>query len=1287
MPPGALIHSANSQSIPEHDLIYGLIPAGAPGVVPTPQGVIALIWVFQVMAETPQSDPSPDEPDPGRSDAEGSSPAAARPVARKRPLGWRILRGIGFFVAGLILLVAVLLVAIRLYFSNERLRLLVVDEANARLPAKVELADIELSLISGIELRGLRLGPPAGFEKDVIAFDRVAVHWALWDLLDLAVIVDEVAIEGLSVCLEENEEHGRNLDRIIAALIPPAKEEEPELEEPIEPFELTQPTLPVRIEVRSIVMKGTAVEVARPDLSASLNRFGMKGRFTGEGDAVDLDLWVGLGDPWAPAEIKGELRGPDPIRIDVRQRLGLDVATTGLGDIRIGLDLGTDASIERGDPLPDLHLAGEIDVSANLLTQKIGLSRCVWTIGKHTTLEVRASLANFMAPPSEQRLELQQLELRSVLDELAPIVGTFVPGMAFGGTLALRADPLNASVEGLGDPLGLSPRISLALSKARFAMPFLQATGLDADIQIAATTGNADVTAYLGLGELVTAGQRFAGIELHLAAASPLAPWLGGSVAKWGPPPDVTAKLRLGMAEGGMKEAWSAERTRVELDVASPIDLILNLHASRPIAATLRLDVGRGTGGPVVATDLGLRLDARAFDFFGKRARAGLNLKVGDTVVQLGAEALHAPAIELDTDLEANGPTYTIHHLALTAADEERRDLIDLAISGAAANVTEPAPRIDALKIALEPVTVESVFALLPPSWRPPQKITGKVGLEVSADGTVPIDELMGLAMPPVMSATADQAQVLRAWFAFVERWSARFDRGMPFTLDVGLAAIGMGFAAEGTTLEGIDLETNIGVAVWGPYLNATVTVAEMTEPETVRDIATGVAFDIKQGSINLAARAGAGWYNRAELTRPLTDAGTELRLQYKIGGDLLLEKLAVKAPDRPAELTLDGLIIKPVRMFLQKGWRREGLPGVEAELRWRVAFSSAELAPVAIGQIAVGGGVAVDGSLAVADGVLALAGGLDCDALSLKLTSAPESGRPASETLVDTISGQLPFDLRLAFRPHPEAAPLAIEGLGFGGGKVGLLTSQHDIRSRPSRPVHYDRLLPYRTRRALSIKRLDAGGVHLENLELDARIGEGIVAADRIALHLLGGDVLGELALQLSRNNELIGQLNFKMSNIDASYFETLDLEPGPESELSGDINLGFMFGPAARELPLTMNLTKIGAESFDRFLQFLSNDGQNEDIEKYRGNLKWVTINEVAIWMRYEALNINLDYDTTIPLGIQVPVPFIRPIPREMLRRHSVGGYLDVYLQPLIDEILGPALGWPQAAVAQGD
>jgi len=74
--------------------------------------------------------------------------------------------------------------------------------------------------------------------------------------------------------------------------------------------------------------------------------------------------------------------------------------------------------------------------------------------------------------------------------------------------------------------------------------------------------------------------------------------------------------------------------------------------------------------------------------------------------------------------------------------------------------------------------------------------------------------------------------------------------------------------------------------------------------------------------------------------------------------------------------------------------------------------------------------------------------------------------------------------------------------------------------------------------------------------------------------------------------------------------------LKPGPQSELSADCSAQFLFGPQIRDLEADMNVTKIGPDTLDRFLQLLDPDKANPAIQDYRKYLPLITIDEVAVF-----------------------------------------------------------------------
>ena len=108
-------------------------------------------------------------------------------------------------------------------------------------------------------------------------------------------------------------------------------------------------------------------------------------------------------------------------------------------------------------------------------------------------------------------------------------------------------------------------------------------------------------------------------------------------------------------------------------------------------------------------------------------------------------------------------------------------------------------------------------------------------------------------------------------------------------------------------------------------------------------------------------------------------------------------------------------------------------------------------------------------------------------------------------------------------------------------------------------------------------------------------------------------------------------------------------------------------------------MNVTKIGSETLDRFLQLLDPKATNDNLQSTRRNLNLVRIDNVAVWIRYESLNMDLAVTTLLRIpGTQIGFPNIG---RELLRRSSLKGYLDEYLDPLNAKYLAPLLEWHPA------
>ena len=211
-----------------------------------------------------ESDPSQPEP-------------AARPQKGWGPKGWR--RKALWGVLGTIALVVILPIATRLYLNDDRIRDWAIEYLEETTNTEVGIEELDLSLWSGVEILGLSIGPPKGFEKDLLVWKRVAVHWSLWSLLEKEVRITELAIQSLHANIEQKND-AFNHDAFLAPLLGPPTAEEPETPEADEP--LSQPEIPIRVVLESFVLEDISADVALADMQASLEGFGASSSRTAE---------------------------------------------------------------------------------------------------------------------------------------------------------------------------------------------------------------------------------------------------------------------------------------------------------------------------------------------------------------------------------------------------------------------------------------------------------------------------------------------------------------------------------------------------------------------------------------------------------------------------------------------------------------------------------------------------------------------------------------------------------------------------------------------------------------------------------------------------------------------------------------------------------------------------------------------------------------------------------------------------------------------------------------------
>ncbi len=1169
----------------------------------------------------------------------------ARPPRRRRWLRrLALIFGIGF---GVVFLVSL---GLRLYFHDDRLRQMLVDHLHERSGAEVRLDVLELSLTSGLELRGFAIGALPGFSEETVRFERFAFHWSFWDLLLLEVIIDELALERPHLTIEENAT-GQNLAVLAARLSPPGppEPEEPKEPEPEDKQPLAQPSFPVRVVVGRLALVDAAVDVKKPGETVHLDGANLELSFEGEGDAMAADLWLGLGDrqkQGPPAKVI-QKRAEPPADIEAEQRFGLHVTSSGLGDVTVTLDADGKARVQAPYALPELASRAAIALGLDLLSQKAKLEKLDIQLGSGTTIKGALAASDILAP--SPKLDVANLNMLFDFGELRPIVAATM-GWDVGGKLGIDIAPFKGDVQGLTDYAFPPMRIDLTFENYRNSF-YYDVYGMTGKMPILIDGDHMDAHLIGTFDRVVMYGQDLRGVWMDMTWASPVTPILGKGA--WG---DNDIVMNLTMKQGGSPAAtWYGQKLKMNWKL--PMKILLGKKPpDAPMIIDMQTTMTQVVVPGTVIKDLAVDMDAEMWDWLGVRNKTRMVATMKAIETGEGEKKMVLPATRFETDMRRDDDDWAFKKLDLFMGE-----VMEMHLTGSVTDSATPRPRFDRFKLAMQVPRLDAALSLLPPSQKPPMEVTGGMTMNVDVHGLLPHKELAAAAAVPKVDAPPGDleawAHKIQAYDDFLSSWAQRFERGMPFTLSFGLGLQDMAFADAKNEVEGLNLDASFAIEEHRLRYALKTHLARLVRPNEAKniDVVMETTFDPEALAFDFDAKAGTYF---AGLSKPLQDAAMAFKTSFKLGGDLVLEDFSVREKSYGLLFAVGGVVGKPMQMAATRGWERAGMPGVDVAMRWQTGFGTGG-PPEALQPDGpqYGGKLGLDGKLAVKDGLVVLEGELGTENFAYV----------APGTTLEGLSGSFPFDIRLFFGKRPDAVIVA-RNQSVGGGTISLLTSEIDVRSRPARPVYYDRLRAYRSQRGLTISKVISGDYEMSDFRLDGRIEGGVFSVDTLAMNILGGDVSGNMAMQLGRDASVRGDMAFKFSGVDASYFKDLKLEAGPESEINADMGIKFTFAPRERDFGMTMNVTKIGDQALDRLFQMLKKD-------EYRKYLGVINVREMAMWIRYENLNLDLDYT---PRVVIPGTPLEWPIPREMLRRYSLKESFNTYLNPSIDQYVAKPLGW---------
>ena len=365
------------------------------------------------MSHPPKSSPDSDEP-------------SEKSLGKRR--AFRLL---GKALFGSLIGLILLLSAGRLYFSDEKIRHLAMDHLSRVLQTQVEIKSLEIKLLEGLHLDGLKISPPSSFSKSPLSWERFFIKWDLLALFQLQVVISEIGLVNPTLNFEQNE-GGTNLEALLKPLLPPSIEAAPKKKAEKAPPALKQPDLPIPITLHKLEVKNATISATLPQFQAILPNLSLETSFKGEGTQLALKSIVILGQADRKAQITvKQLANQAVIATAATATLNSD----GLQKTTFELTLNADATttLETTGTLPPVPIKGQINIEIGLFPPKVNVRTFEWKVGSQTSIQLQARADSLFEDP---RVELQQLKGSSNLQDFAPLIPFFIPNLKASGERA-----------------------------------------------------------------------------------------------------------------------------------------------------------------------------------------------------------------------------------------------------------------------------------------------------------------------------------------------------------------------------------------------------------------------------------------------------------------------------------------------------------------------------------------------------------------------------------------------------------------------------------------------------------------------------------------------------------------------------------------------------------------------------------------------------------------------------------------------------------------------------------
>ena len=561
---------------------------------------------------------------------------------------------------------------------------------------RLDIGHLTIRPLTGLELRDVWLGAPAGYTEPLMTIRRVVVRWDLSRILQQDVRVLQLQVERPLVRVESRQ--GKLSWLAFLENMPKSK---PKPEEPREPSKLK-----IRMDRVSVIGLGISLDDGQRQVILDSLHLALHGLWSERQSDLHLALQVERRTPGKP-NLALMQRVPPALEADLETELDLDIRVkqvhrpSGSVDLRLGL---SSRRIKAPWKLAPVKLALELQASGDLPKERARVAKLGLTFNNEELLSLRGALTRLS---SSRDLEMVLTRLHLPLDRLAPYARALVKGVDFGGTVEIQelevAGPLATLSRRLPRLKGVIDARKVWARVETGKKPMLVK---DLSLRLAVASagkGRKTVTTYQKMKELLPSVQALPSPELP---SEQPAPPVRADPSAAVLPVSLTGWVTMGSFTGA-----GARVGRLDLRLAA--GAALDGFSPREVAARVRLAV------PALSYT----------------SHATGRVQTSARCILAGGGDLKAGDLSLD-------------RLALSVSN-----LIRLHASG---QVTAWGKDSLSARLKLAPVDLGRLWAWLPGKLRRPMpalKLRGSVGLDLRASGRVPKSGTSPLRAPVKFSA------------------------------------------------------------------------------------------------------------------------------------------------------------------------------------------------------------------------------------------------------------------------------------------------------------------------------------------------------------------------------------------------------------------------------------------------------------------------------------------------------------------------------------------------------